>query len=418
MRRGTFTLDEEAAGSSDAGSGASSSGSSSSGSSSSGSSSSSSSGSSRDGGGDASDAAPQTYTIGGTVSGLGGQGLILQNNGGDDLNVDQDGTFTFATRLGAGASFAVSVKTQPSDPAQTCVVSGGSGTVVQGNVSSVTINCTDDRFSIAGTVSGLAGAGLVLQNNGCDDLAVNSNDQFSFATTATEGTSYDVTVLTQPTNPSQTCVVQNGSGTLGAADVNDIAVVCTTNEYPVGGEVHGLLGSGLVLRNNGADDLSIPQDGPFTFTTPVASGAAYAVTVAAQPVNPRQRCEVTSGGRVVSASAITDVRVDCASVYALSGTASGLTAPVQLQGNFGATLTVQADGAFSFDKMFLEGDAYALTVNAGQQSCVEHGERHLRDGRHRQRLARLQQRVREQSEVAGGRMYDHRVGVELAARAG
>ena len=41
------------------------------------------------------------YTVGGTVSGLSGGGLVLQNNGGDDIAVSANGTFTF------GASFAI-----------------------------------------------------------------------------------------------------------------------------------------------------------------------------------------------------------------------------------------------------------------------------------------------------------------------
>src|SRR5215831_20631647 len=37
------------------------------------------------------------YTIGGTVTGLSGTGLVLQDNGGDNLAVSASGPFTFAT---------------------------------------------------------------------------------------------------------------------------------------------------------------------------------------------------------------------------------------------------------------------------------------------------------------------------------
>ena len=68
-----------------------------------------------------------SYTIGGgTVSGLSGT-VVLQDNGGDDLSVSANGSFTFATALAAGAAYAVTVKTSPSG--QSCTVSGGSGTV-------------------------------------------------------------------------------------------------------------------------------------------------------------------------------------------------------------------------------------------------------------------------------------------------
>ena len=45
----------------------------------------------------------------------------------------------------------------------------------------------------------------------------------------------------------------------------------------------GLTGSGLVLQNNGGDDLAISANGSFIFTTPITNGASYAVTVKSQP---------------------------------------------------------------------------------------------------------------------------------------
>ena len=43
----------------------------------------------------------------------------------------------------------------------------------------------------------------------------------------------------------------------------------------------------LVLQNEAGDDLAIPGDGHFTFSTPIAAGAIYAVTVKAQPTDPQ-----------------------------------------------------------------------------------------------------------------------------------
>jgi len=39
------------------------------------------------------------YTIGGTVSGLLGTGLVLQDNGGNNLSVSANGSFTFTTAI-------------------------------------------------------------------------------------------------------------------------------------------------------------------------------------------------------------------------------------------------------------------------------------------------------------------------------
>jgi hypothetical protein len=77
-----------------------------------------------DGGGGAS-----TYSVGGAVSGLTGSGIVLLDNGGDHLSVPMSGPFTFATSLTAGATYRVSLMTQPAN--QSCVVVNGSGVLVR-----------------------------------------------------------------------------------------------------------------------------------------------------------------------------------------------------------------------------------------------------------------------------------------------
>ena len=152
-----------------------------------------------------------TYTVGGTVTGLAGTGLVLQNNGGDDLPVTSDGAFTFATPIASGSSYSVTVKTQPTTPSQTCVVANATGTMASNDITNVAVTCTTNTYSVGGTVSGLTGSGLVLQNNGGGDLPVSSNGAFTFAAPMTSGSSYSVAVKTQPASPSQTCVVANAS---------------------------------------------------------------------------------------------------------------------------------------------------------------------------------------------------------------
>jgi hypothetical protein len=66
----------------------------------------------------------------------------------------------------------------------------------------------------------------VLQNNGGDNLTVQTNGNFSFATQLTTGASYLVTIFSQPTG--QTCSITNGSGLINRANVADISVTCIT----------------------------------------------------------------------------------------------------------------------------------------------------------------------------------------------
>ncbi len=88
-----------------------------------------------------SDTPPPRYSVGGTVSGLAGTGLALQDNGGDDLNVAANGAFTFSVPVVRGATYAVTVKTQPRLLAQTCTVSAGSGAVGATPVTAVRVEC-------------------------------------------------------------------------------------------------------------------------------------------------------------------------------------------------------------------------------------------------------------------------------------
>ena len=170
-----------------------------------------------------------TFTIGGTVSGLTGTGLVLQNNAGNDFAVSSNGNFTFNTRLAGGAVYSVTVKTQPTTPDQTCVVASGSGTVAAANVANVAVTCSAPpppaAFTIGGTVSGLNGA-VVLRNNGGGDLTISANGAFTFPGNVSNGAAYAVTVRTQPASPSQVCAVSNASGNVSGASVSDIGVTC------------------------------------------------------------------------------------------------------------------------------------------------------------------------------------------------
>ncbi len=174
---------------------------------------------------------PATYSIAGSVSGVAGSGLVLQNNAANNIAISQGGSFAFTTPVTSGATYKVTVLTQPSNPPQTCVVTNGTGTA-KANVSNVEVTCTTITFTIGGAVQGLAGTGLVLQDNGVDSLSISGDGSFTFANSIWQGNAYSIIVLTQPSNPAQTCSLTNSSGT-ASANVNSVAVVCTTNS-PVG----------------------------------------------------------------------------------------------------------------------------------------------------------------------------------------
>ncbi|WP_162251089.1 LamG-like jellyroll fold domain-containing protein [Acidovorax sp. Root568] len=83
---------------------------------------------------------PPTYIVGGSVSGLAGTGLKLQLNGANDLLITGNGAFQFPA-MADGASYSVTVASQPTTPAQFCSVINGSGTLSGGDVSSLQVTC-------------------------------------------------------------------------------------------------------------------------------------------------------------------------------------------------------------------------------------------------------------------------------------
>lgn len=184
-----------------------------------------------------------------------------------------------------------------------------------------------DSFTISGGISGLAGTGLALQSNGAQSTPISDNGAFFFKTGLPNGQAYSVTIESQPVNPSQTCSIAQGSGTLNAANVTNVAVSCVTNAYAVWGQVSGLTGSPVVLQNNGVDELTVTGNGAVKFAGKIHSGSAYDVSIASQPTEPELICAVTGGTGKVGNSDVTTVAVDCVNDNATEMPASSAAAP-------------------------------------------------------------------------------------------
>jgi hypothetical protein len=82
-------------------------------------------------------------------------------------------------------------------------------------------------YSVGGTLNGLAsGQSVVLQNGSGDGVVVSANGSFVVATKVTSGTSYDVSVKTQPLG--QTCITSANQGVV-SANVSSIVVTCSSD---------------------------------------------------------------------------------------------------------------------------------------------------------------------------------------------
>jgi 6-phosphogluconolactonase len=233
------------------------------------------------GGGDASSPppSPATYTVGGTVTGLTGTGLILQTNAGDLVAVSKAGAFTFTNQLGSGAAYTVTVKTQPSTPAQNCIVTNGSGTVVTANINTVAVACSTVAgvaYTVGGTVSGLVGSGLTLAichphygARSCpsfSELQIGANGAFTLDWNYPAGYSGGdvVFIAQQPSSPTQNCLISNAA--ISIQNANDTSVTVTCAEYAyVTNAADNTLTAYLVDATTGA--LSVVG-------TPIATGAS------------------------------------------------------------------------------------------------------------------------------------------------
>ena len=341
--------------------------------------------------------AQEQVTIGGTVSGLDDDeltsGLVLQNNGGDDLLIEFNGDFEFETPMTPGDQYEVTVFTQPEG--QTCSVdiNGGPAEVPPGGVPNVFVDCKKalDPVAIGGYVFGLVGSGLVLQNNGGDDLSIVGDGSFTFVTPLVPGAdSYDVTIFTQP--EGQTCSVVNPGGEVPPTDVTSVFVECGDELDPVviAGAVFGLeVGSILLLQNDYSfeqDYLLITDNGDFQFNDALIPGTgSYNVDVLF--IFPEQTCSVLNGSGPVPTENVLNVLVACGPAAEepvnIGGTVTGLEGSGLLLKNKITDVIndfelIDADGDFTFDVPLQPGDTYNVTVvtnptNPAQECFVARG---------------------------------------------
>jgi len=163
-------------------------------------------------------------SVGGSISGLGAQTGLSLINGTETLSIPASASaFAFTNLLAVGATYDVSIKTQPAG--MQCALTNGSGTMSKSNVRNVAVTCSE-LPSLGGTISGLGSAtGLVLAN-GTDTIAVQSSaTSFVFSNRLALGSTYNVSVKTQPNG--LLCTVTNGSGTANS-NVSNVAVACAT----------------------------------------------------------------------------------------------------------------------------------------------------------------------------------------------
>ena len=232
-----------------------------------------------------------TFTVGGTVSGLQGTGLVLEDRATfRDLAIAGNGPFTFPIRYALGQTYDVRVKTQPTNPIQTCGVINGTGTVA-GNVTNILVNCTtsasqgglDSSFGSGGkaTLAFFATEAMALQADGKIVMVGGGGD-------------FRVTRFNADGSPdagfgSGGQVTTSFPGTIGTNDDNAHAVAIQPDGkiVVVGEAVSGRTGSGLFNRDfalvrynaNGSLDTGFGTGGFVTTDFGGSTDRAFAVVV-------------------------------------------------------------------------------------------------------------------------------------------
>lgn len=236
-------------------------------------------------------------------------------------------------------------------------------------------------YGVSGSVSGLAAPGLQLSLNDGTPLTIDADGRFQFPSRV-QG-EYQVVVTAQPTG--QVCTVSNGSGDAAGTEVSDVRVVCAAQTFAVGGTLEGLAeGASVVVKNNGADALTLRADGAFRFATPVAYDGGYSVTVGTQPAG--QTCSVSAGAGDGVTAEVSTPRVQCSDRrFQVSGQVRGLSpgAHVTLKNNGGDATVVLANGPFRFAGPVAWHGSYAVTVGTqptGAVCTVSKGRGHAIEG--------------------------------------
>jgi hypothetical protein len=304
------------------------------------------------------------YNLSVAVTGLSGT-LVVQDSKGDGLTFTTNSTQTFASQYASGSSYSVTIQTQPTG--QTCTLSSNSSGTITANTT-VTATCTTNtqNYNISVAVTGLSGT-LAVQDSKGDGLTFTTNNTQTFASQYASGSSYSVTIQTQPTG--QTCTLSsNSSGTI-TSNVT-VTATCVSN-YTISVAVTGLTGT-LVVQDNDNDTLSFTTNKTQTFATTYASGSSYSVTVQTQPTG--QTCTLSSNasGTITSNVTVTATCANSGNNLTLSVNVTGLSGTATMQDDQGDTLTFNSNGTQTFTKTYTSGATYIVYVTSQptSQSCI------------------------------------------------
>lgn len=256
------------------------------------------------------DADPGHYA-GGTVTGLNAGNSVLLSSGPHAITLNADGSYRFG-RFPKGTAYEISATS--AEPSQVCAVANGSGQIGDEDVTNVQVSCAT-AYGVGGTVSGYPGSGLSLSLNGAQTLPITADGPFEFGAFLLPQSAYAVTIASQPAGHE--CTVAQGSGTMPAARVSDVAVSCRPSTgrlaYAVTGMSHpdslSLLLTGAGMSPSTREVRAISGNGSGQFDSLLNAGSGYQVGFQQAPS--RHECSLAQASGTFDAQAPGTVRVNC-----------------------------------------------------------------------------------------------------------
>ena len=306
-----------------------------------------------------------SYTLSVAVTGLTGN-LVVQDNTARMLTFTTNNTQTFANTYSSGATYSVTVQTQPAG--QTCTLGSNASGIITSNTT-VSATCTANvvNYTLSVAVTGLSSGSLVVQDNTGASLTFTSNAMQTFSNNYASGSSYSVIVQSQPVG--QTCTLSgNSSGTITSNTT--VMATCVPINYTLSVAVTGLSSGSLVVQDNIGASLTFTSNTTQTFSNTYASGSTYSVTVQGQPAGQTCTLSGNSSGTITSNTTVT--ATCAATTYSLNVSVAGLSGTVVMQDDQGSTLTFSTNNTQTFSNSYASGAAYTVTVTNQPltQSCL------------------------------------------------
>jgi hypothetical protein len=207
-----------------------------------------------------------SYTISGTISGVGGNGATVTLTGARSATTTASSTGAYSfTGLLAGA-YTIT----PTNGTYTFTPTNRAVTVTNGNL---TENFATVTYTISGSVTGPGANGATVTLAGTSSATTTTNFLGNYSFTVTNG-SYTVTA----TQSGYVYSPSTQSVTVKGANATVAAFSSTAATYTISGTISGAGGSGATVRLTGAANASVTASSTGTFTFSGLANGSYTVT--------------------------------------------------------------------------------------------------------------------------------------------